>query len=62
MYNRIEDQETPTPETNMDESLDPTTGVKVYERPTRQPIPIWAAILLLLILVALSWYAYQALQ
>lgn len=62
MYDRQEEQEISAPELESEESLDTTSGVKVYERPDRRPIPIWAAILLLLILVALSWYAYQILR
>lgn len=37
-------------------------GIKVYERPTRQTMPLWAWIIMLLALVAIGWFALQFLQ
>lgn len=45
-----------------DRTFDPLLGISVYEQPTQRTVPLWAAILLLLILFALSWVAFQAFQ
>lgn len=37
-------------------------GIKVYDRPTRRPVPVWTWILLLLALAVIAWFALQALQ
>ena len=35
---------------------------KVYERPGRQPMPLWGWIIMLLALVAIAWFVFQLLQ
>lgn len=41
---------------------DSTTGVKVYDRPARRTMPVWLLLLVLLIVLALTWFAFQALR
>lgn len=53
--------------TTMDPSLtgaadDRPARVKVYDRPARRTMPVWLLFLVVLIALALTWFAFQALR
>lgn len=60
----MEKEQPTSPETELGGAYPPEQpqGVKVYERPARRGLPVWMLLLLLVIAIALSWFAFQAIR